>query len=407
MVTALISFVIIVLPFLVFRRKSAYKNLFPLMLIASGIYYCVAGYLYWVTQESGYFVGVDWTSSLPNAALIFSFALFLTTISFYLFLPRSDFVFNQPNRVEAKLDKKFILLSLLAFVSCLFVFASAQSRGAFFLVAYQASDISIALILYAALTQPKSRNVFIFAALFVAYCIFVGFRYKLIILAFPLWILLLCRSKGFLRALVLVGFPVIIIILFAVVTITRVKFSGLEISQLQNVDSTRLLYGFFAETNILFGVISINDFVLPSGNYIYFDPLVDALLELIPRYFIPSRDTGQQIQSVLLGLYSDEGINSGTTYPFFGEYLLMFGYFGYCIGCILCGFFTARLVNYGCRGPSKEATWVACALIAVLFGYYYVSRGYFPQFFKSLIFILFPFLYLTRSLRIDLRKRSG
>ncbi|MDZ4055647.1 MAG: hypothetical protein U1D69_01565, partial [Polynucleobacter sp.] len=63
----------------------------------------------------------------------------------------------------------------------------------------------------------------------------------------------------------------------------------------------------------------------------------------------------------------------------------------------------ARLVVVAERIPSKRLSWTAIGLLAALFGYYYVSRGYFPQFAKSLLFVLLPFFYLSRDLH---RKNS-
>jgi hypothetical protein len=181
----------------------------------------------------------------------------------------------------------------------------------------------------------------------------------------------------------------------------------MDLSQLHGVGFDRVLYGFFADTNILFGISSIVSYVEPNEMFVYFQPILDSFYELLPRFIFPDRETGHQIKTVLDGLLSEEGINSATTYPYFGEYINMFGYPGYWFGCVLLGFIVAKVVKKGTFKRHAPLSWGCIGLISVLFGYYYVSRGYLPQFVKSQIFILLPFFLMSWKYNRALKKRCN
>jgi hypothetical protein len=280
------------------------------------------------------------------------------------------------------------------------VFAKARSNNAFFLIAYQLSDLAIPCIAFGLAARPKSRTMWLSALAFIAYSVFAGFRYKLVLLMLPIWLVLLSTTQGVSKRVVQFVVPVLVLAGFALITITRTKFSGLDLTGVSRVSSQSFLYGFFSETNVLFGVTSILDTVLPKSNYIYFTPFVDSLLELIPKVLIGSRNTGEQIYMVLEGLYTDEGFNSATTYPFFGEYLMMFGYLGFVLGVASAGSAAALLVAKVIKwSPSRSIASAGVGLIAATFGYYYVSRGYLPQFTKALVFVVLPYLAFLWQVR--------
>lgn len=406
---------------LIIMRLGFYKGLPIILLCTTGLYYAILGYMYWWNVEGGYFAGLYWGDSLEESAELFTMAILITSCSYYLtsrqiHSPEKLSSRTMPTNFPVKPHelKSFRAFTMLSIISCAFVFIDKDSRGSLFLIAYQFSDLAIPAIIFALALSPNDKKYRTAAVFFLFYCIFVGFRYKIILLSFPLLVLVLANSKPAKRFLVLTIFPALLIILFSIIQVTRVKFSGLDLSQIKNIDTDKLLYGLFADTNILFGVSSITSYILPNEKLIYFQPFLDSVLELIPKIIIQDRDTGQQIYFVLEGLISNEGMNSATTYPFFGEYLNMFGYPGYWAGCILLGFLIAYLMKKSYQKGIPQLTWTTAGIIAVLFGYYYVSRGYMPQFVKSLVFILTPYYIMTyearkkhlSKLKLVMRKQS-
>lgn len=385
-----------------FYLKGSYK-LFPIVLSGTGFFYAILGNVYWTISNQGYFAGVDWSEELTYVVFLFSLAIFLTGASYFAVLKfkigsRSRAVLVlQPNNVNFTLSKFVWLLVSLGFFSSIFVFLDNSGRGPLFLIAYQFSDVTIAALVFLYVVSPKGKVFNFLIVFFILYCLFVGFRYKLILLFFPIYIIKLYRTSQAKRLVYGLLAPLLLLMLFSIITVVRVKFSGLNFEKLEAVDKSVLLYGLFADTNILFGLCSIVYNVLPSGMYVGLDPIRDIFIDLVPRFLLPDKSTGSQIGLVLNGLHSEEGINSATTYPYFGEYLLMYGYTGYFVGSCLLGALVGKLVASFKSKFSVELALAGISLISVMFGYYYVSRGYLPQFGKSIIFVLVPFYLMCRQ----------
>lgn len=369
------------------------------MITLTVFYYAILGALYWYYVNGAYFLGVYWGEDIFYGSflfLIFSLILVISIVVSSLFLNRT-LVIDSSSIGPHAIPTSFWLVASVSVLSCLYVYLDRNARGGLFLVAYQFSDLLIPVIL---LLVAVGRRKFAMSlvAFFVLYCVFVGFRYKLVILFIPLFLYILAVSdtkRKFLWGMLL---PVLVLSLFSVMTLFRVKFSGIDISAASDVSVERLLYGFLADTNILFGLLAIDDYIISSDLFVGVTPFVDSFKDLVPRFLLPDKDVGGYLIYVLEGLIAKEGLHSGTTYPFFGEYLMMGGYLGAVAGCIVLGgvisFFGRLVLSSG----NRDAIILGAGLLAVLFGYYYVSRGYMPQFFKALVFILLPYLYYSKAI---------
>ena len=360
-------------------------------------YYGILGSLYWFYYNNSYFLGVYWGSDIFFASFLFTLFVFIflfsfTLVSFYV----NRQVSFKPQK-EVSIPNSFWIVAIISIVSCMFVYIDRDGRGSFFLIAYQFSDmlIPIILILFAV---GRNKVAMLFLSLFFFYCVFVGFRYKLVIVIFPLfsyWFLFGQFKRKILLATVM---PTFVLSLFTLMTLYRVKFGGINIGSDKEINFDSILYGFFADSNILFGVISVRDYVIRGGYYAGLTPLYEMFIDLVPRALMPEKDVGQHLNLVLEGLIVKEAMTSGTTYPFFGEYMIMGGYPAAILGSILLGvlvaYFSSLILNF----HSKKLTVMGIALVAVLFGYYYMSRGYLPQFFKAIVFILIPYIYFCKKM---------
>jgi hypothetical protein len=181
-------------------------------------------------------------------------------------------------------------------------------------------------------------------------------------------------------------------------TLYRSRFMGLDLSvQSENVD-TNLVFGLFAESNIIFGLSSIISQYLDKGNYYFLSPIFDALTDLVPRFLMPDREHGLYLQEMTWGFISDEGINSKTAYPFIGEFAIMGGWLGISFGIVIYSYLYIFLYRLMAKWSSnKRMFFVGVGLIAAQMGYYHYSRGYLPQMLKSYIFIVLPYIYLCRA----------
>jgi hypothetical protein len=193
-------------------------------------------------------------------------------------------------------------------------------------------------------------------------------------------------------------------------TIIRNKFSIPDFSEIfdKNIFDG-LVYGLFAETNILFGLTAIMRMFTETGVYIGLQPFLDSILELIPRIILPGRSTGEYVYFALLGLISDEGLVSHTAYPYVGEFLMMLGWSGFFFGSISYGILYRILHLLSLRSGSTQRVAIAgVGLAAALVGYYHYSRGYLPQAVKGYVFVFAPFIYMAfRDKRVLQRIQMG
>jgi hypothetical protein len=377
-------------------RREPLGNIFPLTLLVTGLYYAVLSPIYWLEVQDGYFVGVNWSDAIERVVALFGVALLLY---YGVFLMRTRSMAGEPNLplvTPRRMGRANFAMISLGLLSCAFVVVTNSNRNALFLTAYQFSDLTVPALLYAYANNPRSRMIKVLCGLFVLFTIFVGFRYKLILFALPFWLIALRSAPPAAKPMYLVVPPVALVVLFGILTVTRVKFSGLDLNQFSQVNAEALLYGIFAEGNIIFGTAALLERVVDQGVQVGLQPVFDSVSELIPRFIWADRETGSQIWLVLSGLVTEQGYNSATTYPFFGEYLMMYGYAGMVIGVTLAGLFAAQVYRFLHRNAvNLRELWGGTALLAAVFAYYYISRGYMPQFVKSVLFVLLPYTYLV------------
>ena len=399
-----ICFLLVTIIFNYYRQNSSPTNR-PLLLVMyiSTVYYAIAGPLYWTQVEQGYFLDVLWGDEIVSAAamMIAYSVLYGFFISFRFFKPKTiEISLRTPSNVP------FWIFFAVAIVSILYVvFKGVLSGGLnradpLILIAYQFSDLFIPLLLYS--IAMKRLSVFNVSCLvgFTIYAVLVGFRYKLVLLYFPIILLLLGERITTFRQLkrraYAISFAVFVLSLFALMTLTRQKFSGVDLGQLSGVGLDDAVYGLFAESNIIFGLLGVLSQFVDTGNYIFFEPVVDSVLELVPRFILTQRSTGTYLMTGAQGLISEQAIQSGTAYPYFAEFLAMGGHLAAIVGIFLYSQLYHRY-TWLCKiagGVRLDYFTVGLGILSVFFGYYNFSRGYLPQSVKGFLFVVLPYFYL-------------
>jgi hypothetical protein len=188
-------------------------------------------------------------------------------------------------------------------------------------------------------------------------------------------------------------FLLILIALFSVLTLVRTKFGGVDLDRGVSVSVEGMLYSVFAESNVVFPLISILDIVEGDDGYIYLQPVFDAVLELVPKVLVPWRQTGGYIEDVLGGLLVEEAISSGTAYPYVGELILMGGWVALAFGVLLLSYVSMVCIRYASvLFFGQRLRDCAYGMIAVYFAYYFFSRGYLAQSVKGFLFVLLPYM---------------
>ena len=387
------------------------------LLWLTSFYYSLAGPLYWLIMKDGDFLGVNWTDEIPRASSYISIStlcLVVTIMALDSILHGSNKRPRQHLNSETSLDsgesiawgtsirvwQAFFALGLFSTIivcgQILRGAADAESVESLNLVAYQFSDLLIPCLVFIIGARGFDKLTLSMLLLFTAYAAIVGFRYKLVLVYFPIIIIYLFPVLGPKNISVFKGLLIIfgVAVGFSLLTITRSKFSGIDVHALSTASSEDILYGFFAESNTIFGMIGVLRESVDANIYIHLDPIRDALLELIPRAILPDRVTGTYLGTALERLIAAEAMNSATAYPYLGELLLMGGHPALVLGTLIIAsvyLFVARVLERLPSGAYRLAN-AGYGLLAVYFGYYYFSRGYFPQTFKAFLFVVIPFV---------------
>ena len=390
------------------------------LLWITSLYYSVLGPSYWLFFKDGEFLGVNWTDEMPRATAYVGIsalclALAIMALDTLLSAARksvgkvstgshdysliNDIDWGKSVRIWQAVFALGLISTLVVFGQIMRGAADAESIEKLNLVAYQFSDLLIPCIVFVIGARGLDKLTLPMLVSFTAYAAIVGFRYKLVLVYFPLVVIYLFPVLGPKNVSKIKGSLIIIgaAVGFSVLTITRSKFSGIDFQALSAASADDMLYGFFAESNTIFGLIGVLHESVDAKIYVHLDPIRDTLLELVPRAILPDRVTGSYLGTPLERLIAEEAMNSGTAYPYLGELLLMGGHFALALGTvILAGVYlsVSRLFERLPVGAYRLAN-AGYGLIAVYFGYYYFSRGYLPQTFKAFIFIVVPFVVMV------------
>jgi hypothetical protein len=381
---------------------------FLIIFSVSSFYYGVGGVWYWKSVKSGIFVGADWFDLLDDAALLIAFTqvLVFSCISVVLVGISGFSVKNNIRQIE---DNSIYYASIFSFAACVFVYllgsgikddGGSVSDSPILLIVYQFTEFPIALILFLITSNRHKRLGEFMLILYVIFCVLVGFRYRIILILLPLFFGWFIFGSGSLakRFAVAILFIVSVLVGFSVMTISREKFSGINLEAMQSSSADDVVYGFFADTNILFGLLSaISNFGV-TVNFAGLSPVYDIFVQYIPRFIFPEKNLYGHLWDVNYGIsMSLESLNSATAMPFFGEYYSMFGWGGYFFGTILYSIMVSACLFYnGAVSKNAVQKLIGASLVAVFFGYYYYSRGSIAQISKGIVFVVIPYFFMVK-----------
>ncbi len=409
--------------FYLFKSSEAGDRIFLGVLFASQTYYCLGGYLYWVVSEQGYFAGVNWSIddlSVSILALSSASTAIATIVYFWPRLfPAKTAPIPHETRKTLEIPYTALVLFFLGFIASVTVLSESLSaasfdtsgfdfgrRSDFFLIAYQFSDLLIPVILFLLVARGLTKFNLALIIYFLIYASFVGFRYKIALFIFPLGALLLAtnlpkKRKIFYTFLFGLG----VLAHFSILTLFRQKFSGIDLGANVERSLESFTYGLFAEANVVFGLTAIFSEYTNADQFVYLQPIYDAFLELIPRIILPDRVTGEYLTRYVGGFITDEGEASGTAYPFIGEFAVMGGWIGVCIGVIAYAMLYISLRAWLRKSALTRSNYLCgLGIVGGVMGYYHFSRGYLPQMLKAYLFVVMPFIFLcARQKAIELR----
>lgn len=387
------------------------------------LYYCIGGVWYWMDYRYGFFLGADWLGYREFILKIY-YAVYLFNGAMIVLFERSGFFDISRGAhagmvvVAVRSEKIINIMAVAGFVASFYVISrgsdgldleAVHSADPFLLILTQCADSLIPIILYKIFTERSGvekvvwRFAFVYFFLYAAY---VGYRYKILLLvAAPVGALLLSKNISILRKFFVIFSGLIVIFLFTIMTLARKKFGGLDWDAVGTAGPDDLLFGLFAEANILFGLASTFESFGRRVDFVGVTPLIDIFTQWVPRYFYPEKSNYEHLKEIAMGLgNSVEAFASATSQPYFAEYYAMAGWIGLVIGCFCFLFvllFSAMriVINY----PEESARNAILGLIIVFFGYYYFGRGSIGQISKGYVFIILPLLLFRRNQVIPVR----
>lgn len=389
------------------------KKLLTILLISS-IYYSFLGPIYWAYERDYTFVGVNWQLNYWRGPILL--ALSTTVISAVVVF--SGKIFDRRvhdlNKIEYTLifNETYVLLLIFGLIGGSYLITAGikvegetVNLSAFALIAYQFADILIPVIIFYVCRCGLTWGTILAIAGFIAFSSIIGYRYKLVLLVLPV-LLMLWQGRSLKTKVTLATLMTVLGFILSLLTVARKKFEGVEIDALLDLTVDDFLYGFFAESNLMFGFQALLSKTIDTSTYAGFSPIYDAFADFIPRFLFQDKKVGLYVeQFVAEGLITEEGFKSGTAYPFIGEYIMMGGVWGLFIGCACFAWAYVTLRNIMVRhirvGYQRN---LLLWYLAVFFGYYCYSRGFLPQVSKTFIFVVAPIFLLLGASTVKTNK---
>lgn len=405
--SAVVTLVCAFFTFALIRRQTwTFYSVF----LFSHVYFGIGGPAYWYFVHDNYFLGYQWVGVEERTVLLFLGVFVLVSVLLVLMKgPRQAHPAGHHPTSELPQSLAVSMLWVIGWVSMAYVLtrgaaqfsgAGGQARDPILLILYQFTDVLIAVLIYR-LSRGGGANWRTMAGVgaFAVAAIIIGLRYKIALLAIPLLLFFMFGERSLLKKVGAVVGALCVVLLFSYMTIHRRKFSGLNMEGLGAFGIEDFLYGFFAESNIIFGAMAILKAFKDLGDYVFLTPVFDTLVEFLPRALYPAKNVGGYMAPMYNALGGGrEALLSGTTYPFFCEFYMMGGGLGLVVGLLvfvkLYYWLERSIIRYS---STRRQMVLGLCLLATFFGYYYYSRGYTPQIAKGVVFVVLPFIWLLRQ----------
>ena len=358
------------------------------------IFYCIIGVnLYW--KGNYYALGKDYQSSLDTIYLvisIFSITFFASQLlSYKLFKIRSvnDHLIGDLKDISGKLLITYTtIVILIAFLGNM----SESNTGVnnFFMLLFNSLIPIIGI-----LTVSNFKKYFPYLLAYTFLSTFFGFRYRLVLLYFPIFFYIIWSNKQNLKKVIL--FTLIftsILYIIAVVGVTRKYSSGLQLDSLKNLDFVDVLIGgLFNDTGTVLVTGSFIELMDSTGKFSHINQIIYIL-----EYFIPSSLLKNKSYSPVLEYvsYTVGDWVSGAAILGFGEYYHTGGMIGVILFATAYATWLTFLYKRSVISKSSLHVFYYFSMLAWLINSF--TRGYLPQNFQELLSLLIGF-HIMKKLR--------
>ena len=249
-----------------------------------------------------------------------------------------------------------------------------------------------------------SKGLVFFVVLYLTLVVYIvgGFRIRILFLVLALaTIYHLFPSPQKLNYKYLIPVAIVVYLGFAILESVRTYGTGINKSALNEYDLTSAENGARENCAVCcFSIIAI-DHYQRFGDYVYFEPIVNAICMPLPRVLFPWKPDGDYIRTMQVKTIGSS--DGGAACLSFVEAFISFGWFGVVLYGLFMGWLAKMFwVNYK-RNPQSMG---AILLLALFNGFCYqwISRGYLASNFNSYIYyVIMPF-WLTALFRKVLPK---
>ena len=220
-----------------------------------------------------------------------------------------------------------------------------------------------------------------------------GFRYRIGILLLSMATVyhLYPRSRS-INYKVFVPLAVVMYLGFAIMEYSRTYGAGIDLEAAKSVSLSQASEGASESESVCCFSINVIDAYSRNADYIFFEPLLTAVLMPLPRTFFPWKPDGAYLKDIQIRTLGDA--SGGAACLSYVEGYISFGIFGVILYGLLVGWLCKKIwINYR-NNPESIG---AILLLALFNGFCYVwiSRGYMAASFNNLIYYVFMPFWLT------------
>lgn len=214
-----------------------------------------------------------------------------------------------------------------------------------------------------------------------------GSRYRIVILLIAGATTYYLKNREKPNLLLWSAFGVVFFLAMGVIEITRNYSRGLDISKLESYELSDIGSNAQNETKVFLFSGRVIDEVSKNSDYIYFEPIITAILMPIPRAYFPQKPDGAYLDDVQEIVFGNSDM--GAAFMFYAEYYYAFGW----IGIVIMSFVFGLICKYFYLNYRYNPNSLVPILALAIFNgcvYMFITRGYLAQH----VFTFFYFLVI-------------
>ena len=195
----------------------------------------------------------------------------------------------------------------------------------------------------------------------------------------------------------------LLVLLFAIMQVARVGIRSGMGMDLGTGGLASIFEPFYAEIDDFKVFYSLLPLFPDKVNYLYGSQMIlGSLTILVPRAIWPGKPD-PQIHEIINTLYGYRAMLNGVAYPNLGEYYVEFGI----VGIIVCMFILGLACRYARNlYVKRDGLSLSLVLYSLIYGalFQIIIRGYMPQNFTMMLFLLAPVVFIAILNKRSLRK---